>query len=96
MGKKVTDIVHEILQRAMTRIAERYGLPDEVADIFNLIESEMKLEYGGQRVTVHPPRPDPQKKAAAVARDYLADIPIEEISSRHGISRRTLYRYLKR
>lgn len=90
------DIVHEILERVRARIAEAYGLPEEVADIIGLVEREAKIEFGGQRVTVSPPRADPERKAAAITRDYLSGADVDDVASRHGISRRTMYRYLKR
>jgi hypothetical protein len=96
MGTSLTDIVREALQRTMRRIADLYGMPDEVAKIFHLVEREIKLEFASQRLTISPPRVDPAQKAAAVTRDYLADLPVEEVASRHGISRRSVYNYLKR
>lgn len=91
------DIVHEIIERAKRRIAEAYGLPDEVADLLGLVESEVKHDFGGEQVRIRQARPDRDAKAAAVTQEYLrTDLPAEEIASRHGISRATMYRYLKR
>ena len=96
MGTPLTDIVHETLHRTMQRISDLYGMPDEVVQIFVAIEREIKLEYASLRITISPPRQDPAQKAAAITRDYLADLPVEEVASRHGISRRSVYNYLKR
>jgi transcriptional regulator of acetoin/glycerol metabolism len=92
----MVDIVHEMIERAKLRIAESFGLPEEVADLLNLIEHEIKREYGGAQMVVHRPRADTAAKVDKVRADYLSNVPVEEISSRHGISRATLYRYLKR
>lgn len=97
MGQKVTDIVHEIIQRVKQRIADAYGLPEEVADLLGLVEAEVKREYGGDRLHIHQPAADRGQKAEAMRRDYLhTDQRPEEIASRHGVSRATLYRYLKK
>lgn len=40
-------------------------------------------------------RPDAPADARAVLRDYLA-MPVEQAAKRHGISRATLYRLIKR
>lgn len=90
------DIVHELIEMAKARIAERFGLPDEVADVLNLLEAEFKHAHGGVSATVHKPRPDVEAKAASVTRDYLAGVAERDIQDRHGISRATMYRYLKR
>lgn len=90
------DIVHELIERAKARIAEKFGLPDEVADLLNLLESEVKREHAGLRVTIAQPLARSEEKAAAVTRDYLANLSEAAITERHGISRATLYRYLKR
>lgn len=93
----MTDIVHEILNRMKQRIADAYGLPDEVADLFGLVENEIKTEYGGERVHINKPTQDKRKKIEAVRAEYIhSDQPPEQIASRHGISRATLYNYLKR
>lgn len=90
------DLVHELLAEVKDRIAEKFGLPDEVADLLNLIESDYKTRNKGVRNTVHAPGRDIDGKAEAVKRDYLANLPAEDIQSRHGISRRTMYNYIKR
>ena len=90
------DIVHELIERAKVRIAERFGLPEEVADLLNLVEREVKHDYGGERVTISRPDDPVEAKAARVTRDYLSNLDTQDITSRHGISRATMYRYLKR
>lgn len=95
MGNRV-DIVHELIERAKVRIAEKFGLPEEVADLLNLVEREVKRDYGGERVTISRMDAPVEAKAAKVTRDYLANLDTRDITSRHGISRATMYRYLKR
>lgn len=90
------DIVHELIERAKVRIAEKFGLPEEVADLLNLVEREVKHEYGGARVTVSRPDETVETRVAQVTRDYLNNLDTRDITSRHGISRATMYRYLKR
>ncbi len=94
----MTDIVREIIDRVRVRIAEAYGLPDEVEALLGEVEEEIKSARGGERhyVPVAGSRLAPRASPAAVVRDYLADVAIEDIQSRHGISRRTIYNYLKR
>ena len=94
MGEKVIDIVHEVLERAKRKLAEAYGLPDEVSDILGLLETEIKLDHRGERVTI--PGPNGTDKVEKVKNDYLANLPVEDITHRHGISRRTMYYYLKK
>lgn len=36
-----------------------------------------------------------QEKITSVTTDYLAGLPLKEISKKHGLSLRTIYRYLK-
>jgi hypothetical protein len=90
------DIVHEILERVRVRIAEAYGMPEEVADLLGMVEAELKQELGGLRVNIKKPPSNRESKARAVTRGYLAGIPVEAVAIRQGISRATLYRYLKR
>jgi hypothetical protein len=61
------------------------------------IEQTVRAKYGGQRFRVakrkqHPTRADRIK----VFEQALTDAPTEQITQDNGISRRTLYRYLKR
>ncbi len=92
----MTDIVHEIIARAKQRIAEAYGLPDEVADLLGLVEAEVKREFGGDELYIHRPERDDARTREAVKLDYLANKPIKKITAEHGVSRATLYRYIKR
>jgi hypothetical protein len=73
------------------------------------VEREARAEWGGQRIDYIAKtcpadrdrrralqgRTSPERERAAVA-DYLADKPLPLIEQEHGISRRTLYRMVKR
>jgi transposase-like protein len=73
------------------------------------VEREARAEWGGQRIDYIAKtcpedlerrralqgRTDPERERAAVAA-YLADEPVPAIEQRFGISRRTLYRMIKR
>mgnify|MGYP003457536941 CR=1 FL=1 len=67
------------------------------ADAAFLIESRIRSEYGGLRVRI-PKRkkhPTPQERDQALA-DGLTNMSTAEITAKHGVSRATLYRLMKR
>jgi DNA invertase Pin-like site-specific DNA recombinase len=85
------DIVLVILERV------RRTLPGITDDQVRQIEESVRAEYGGLRFRVpkrkkHPTREQRQR----VFEQALTDAPDDEITKANGISRRTLYRYLKR
>jgi hypothetical protein len=88
------DIVRETLDAVRNQVAAQIGLPEEVERILQAVERDIKRTRAGLRVTVSavdvPPPVEEIKKL------YLANLPIESITSRHGISRATLYRLIKR
>ena len=92
----MTDFVHDMIERIRIKIATAYGLPDEVADLLGMVETEIKHEFGGNQVYIQQSKAELARKAEAVKRDYLADMPVDNIASRHGISRRQMYRLIKR
>jgi hypothetical protein len=85
------DIVLLVLQRVRD---VNPGLTDEQAQV---IEVAIKAEYGGLRVRI-PKRkkhPSPEQRRA-VFDDAIGSAESDDaITSRHGISRRSLYRYIK-
>ncbi len=86
------DIILVVLQRVR---AVNPGLTDEQA---HQIETALKAEYGGQRVRI-PKRkkhPSPEQRRAVFDEAINSDESDADITSRHGISRRSLYRYVKR
>ncbi|HEY0847407.1 MAG TPA: hypothetical protein VGE12_18705 [Noviherbaspirillum sp.] len=83
------DIVEIII-----RLAQAEGLN---ADAAHLIEQKVRTEYGGLRVRI----PKKKKHLSEEARkqayaDGLSSLPTKAIVERHGISRATLYRLMKR
>jgi hypothetical protein len=86
------DIVLLVLQRV------RAVDPGLTAELAHQIELSIKAEFGGQRVRI-PKRkkhPSPEQRRA-VFDDAIGSADSDEnITSRHGISRRSLYRYVKR
>lgn len=93
----MTDIVREIIHRAKQRIAAAYGLPDEVEQLLGKLEIEIKSEFKGERHYIPAPvgRTATRAQPEQVRKDYLNNIEIDDIASRHGITRATIYRYLK-
>lgn len=86
------DIVLVVLQRVRAIFP---GLTDEQA---HQLELDIKAEYGGLRVRI-PKRkkhPSPEQRRAVFEDAIGGTESDEDITSRHGISRRSLYRYVKR
>ena len=88
-----SDAIRDLVQR-LVEAAHRDGTFSESVAIE--IERQWRMENDGRKLTVAYRRVDQHKVADAVRADYLANEPVEKITSRHGISRSTLYRYLKR
>lgn len=85
------DIVLEVLQRVRAVSA---ALTDEQA---NQIEADVRAEYGGMRVRIPKRKKHPTaEQRSAVYRDALTSMPDKDIQAEHGISRASLYRYVKR
>lgn len=83
------DIVEIIL-----RLAQAEGLS---ADAAHQIEQLVRTEHGGERVRIAKRKKhltDAQR--AEVYADGLSNQSTEEIAGKYGISRATLYRYMKR
>lgn len=86
------DIVAETLRRA------RELNPGLTEDQARQVELGIKADYGGQRVRI-PKRkkhPSPEQRRAVFDEAINSAESDIDISSRHGISRRSLYRYVKR
>nr|SPS06226.1 conserved protein of unknown function [Candidatus Nitrotoga fabula] len=90
MEKRDLDIVTVILQR----VAE--AMPGMSDELVHQVEDEVRREYGGKRLFI-PKRSkfriDEQRKE--IFKDGLSSIPTTEITRKHKISRRTLYRLMK-
>ena len=88
------ETVHADILEVIIRLAQAEGLPAEAAQ---LIEQTVRTEYGGQRVFI----PKRKKRASEEARrqlfaDAVSNLPTKVVTEKHGISRATLYRMLKR
>lgn len=89
------DAIRDLVQR-LVDAAHREGTFTESVAIE--IERQWRLENAGARVTISY-RGDPRKTVKTVdsiRTEYLSNTPVEDIINRHGISRSTLYRYLKK
>jgi transcriptional regulator of acetoin/glycerol metabolism len=85
------DIVLAILDIVMRTV------PTLSADQARDIELQVRDQYGGLRTRIakRKKHPTPEQRAQ-VFQDALTDADTDDITAEHGISRRTLYRYLKR
>lgn len=93
--------MHTLAERILVALVERLELPTEAMDrldgLLPEIEESARRDYGGDRVYIAKPARINEKKRTQIINDYLAsDGPVEDVSSRHGIHRSTLYRYLKK
>ncbi|MBV2206646.1 MAG: helix-turn-helix domain-containing protein, partial [Pseudomonas sp.] len=89
------DAIRELVKR-LVDAAHREGTFTESVAIE--IERQWRLENAGARVTISY-RNDPRKTdktVDSIRTEYLSNTPVEDIINRHGISRATLYRYLKK
>lgn len=97
-GLMSCDAIHDLITRLLAA-AQREGSLTESLAIE--VERQFRHDYKGAEIVISE-RPRRQitmsiaEKQSAVVSDYLADKPVDEITRHHGISRATLYRYLKR
>jgi len=83
------DLIRDILERVMAE----HGLTEAAA---LKIETEIRVAWGGERVFVaKDAKRQPHVREKIVA-DFAAGLDIAQIERAHGISRRTIYRMLKR
>jgi len=88
------DAVRDLITRLL-EAAHREGTFTESVALE--VERQWRMEYRGTEISVsYKPLADRQAARAAPVQDYLDNKPVEEITRRHGISRATLYRYLKK
>lgn len=89
-----TDAVRDLIQRLL-EAAHREGAFTESVAIE--VERQWRMQYRGTEICVsYKPLADRRAERAAPVRDYIDGKPIDEITRHHGISRATLYRYLKK
>lgn len=85
------DIVLVVLQRVRAQVP---GIEEAV---IRQVEAEVRAEFGGLRVRIPKRKKHPTAaQRAAVLHDAMTPASDSEITGRHGISRASLYRYLKR
>ncbi len=89
------DIVQVILELVSTATSDL--TPEKSRDI----EQIVRTRYGGLRLRIvkrkKHPTPERREEITRIAlAPELASVPTDEIAQTNGISRRTLYRYLKR
>lgn len=88
------DAVRDLIQRLL-EAAHREGTFTESVALE--VERQWRMEYRGTEISVsYKPLSDRAAGRHQPVADYLDGQPIDEITRRHGISRATLYRYLKK
>ena len=88
------DMVRELIDR-MLAASQRDGCLTE--DIAIQIEQQFRRDYRGATCEIYEsPRALLAQKQEVVISAYLAGHPVDEITRTHGVSRATLYRYLKK
>ena len=86
------DVAADIATLAVARLAHSLGLEvGALAPVRALVERDIKQRYGRDSVHIRAPT-----RPSDVVRDYRAGMPRAALRQRYGISRATLYRYLKR
>lgn len=75
--------------------------PDLPPEKSREIEQTMRIRYGGLRTRIakrkqHPTPAQREQIVREALSESHADVPTDQIAESNGISRRTLYRYLKR
>ena len=70
-------------------------MPDIQEEMLAAIEEKIRMQYGGQECYVGKKRIKYSQKQKAVT-EYLGGKPLKDIEKNQGLSRRTLYRHLKK
>lgn len=88
------DLIRELIDRLLAAADTEGGFTESVA---RSVEVQFRREFNGAECYVKERTGDTlEKKQAAVVDAYLRGKPVPEIVRENGISRATLYRYLKR
>lgn len=88
------DAIRDLIDRLLAASQRDGSFTESVA---LEIERQWRHEYHGADIHVsYKPLSDRRAARAAPVRDYLDGKPVGEITRHHGISRATLYRYLKK
>mgnify|MGYP001766186349 CR=1 FL=1 len=92
--KTSQDLITELIERLL-KAASDHGRLDEV--IARSVETEFRRDFNGAEYYVKERTElNLEQKRQAVVSAYLNDRPVDQIIRENGISRATLYRYLKR
>jgi len=91
----------DIIRHTLTLVAEKLAdrlLPDELADIFNLVDAEVRRDWGGERAyiskTCERDLMDSCRRNAQIRQAWKTGESIQIIADRHGIHRSTVYRII--
>ena len=94
------DVIWRTLELAML------ACPAFTVEAARAVETSSRAEFGGERVAVpktpyHPGRKAgrasvPRETSQALYRDALTNVSTDELVRRHGLSRSTIYRLMKR
>ena len=88
------DAVRDLIQRLLAAAHREGAFTESVA---LEIERQWRMEYRGTEISIsYKPTADRHAQREQPVRDYLDGAPIDQITRKHGISRATLYRYLKK
>jgi Mor family transcriptional regulator len=90
LSKPPRDIVRDIIERLM---AHEPSITEEIA---LRVEAEVRQTWGGAEVYVPKEAKRQSRVREAVVKDALSTMSTAEIQRRHGVSRATIYRLLKR
>lgn len=88
-----TDIVRELIERLLEAAAREGTFTESVA---LEVERSFRRDYAGEAYYVKRLPIEMRDRQKAVTEAYLQGVPSEEIEEQNGISRATIYRYLKR
>jgi DNA-binding transcriptional regulator LsrR (DeoR family) len=86
----VRDLIHRLLAAAHREGAFTESVAMEV-------ERQWRIEYAASKIRVcYKSQEDRRAHSVQLVQEYLDGAPIDQITRKHGISRATLYRYLKK
>lgn len=93
------DIIRDILNRVQQSLLDGLGVSDQVADILNCVDREVRHEYGGERAYIAKTSESTVIESAqrnnAIRRAWKNGEPISLLSQRHGLSRRMIYKIVR-
>lgn len=93
------DIIRHILVSVQARLLERLGLGDEVADVLNLVDRDVRQVWGGERAYIAK-TPEAEvigsaRRDLAIRRAWKDGEPVQIIAERHGIHRSRVYQIVR-